>query len=38
MERSLWTLETAESHEGPRLPPSALVGPVPVWNSPKMPE
>jgi hypothetical protein len=37
IDRSLWTLDTAGSQAGPRLAPSALVGPVPVWNSPNRP-
>jgi hypothetical protein len=36
--RSLCTLETVSSQEAPLLPPSALVGPVPVWNRPNSSE
>ena len=32
-----FSVETAESQVGPRLPPVAVVGPVPVWNSPRSP-
>jgi hypothetical protein len=37
VERSAGTLETALSQDAPLLPAGSLVGPVPVWNSPKSP-
>jgi hypothetical protein len=30
-DRSLCTVDTTLSHDGPLLPPAADVGPVPVW-------
>ena len=38
MDRSLCTVDTTLSHDGPMLPPRADVGPVPVWKSPNSPE
>src|SRR5689334_18886797 len=37
-DRSDCTVDTALSQDAPLLPPSADVGPVPVWNSPYSPE
>jgi hypothetical protein len=36
-DRSDCTEEVAPSHVAPRLPPSAVVAPVPVWKSPNSP-
>ena len=37
-DRSLCTVDTTLSQDGPLLPLGADVGPVPVWKSPNSPE
>ena len=38
IDRSLCTVDTELSQDGPGLPLGADVGPVPVWKSPNSPE